>query len=743
VFVVKMDEQAPPPPYSETDIYSGTSSHHVLTPETSQADAASESGQTLLSVASSDDETIYTPPGSTHQNQVHEEDLDHVSSSSATAYFDLRPAYNQHTGPIEIYRLAVSHNTDPEDLLYPEALLAKDITEQDWKTFINHLLPDHTAGVNNDVADRKLRAELEDDISHLSLGHDNRSRSDISEAEAQLGPLRSPRIPRAMDRVEATISEWNDGFFNPRGIQISTIDVDAEIAAGEEERTHMPGSWIPWENENNGEPSTSNAGARKGSFFGNFLQAGTLRPGTQGFKMGPIVADNDGFRIGKNGLRADHEGFRIGNLLVADSNGFRLGGSRGLNAGNHGVSFGGRPFNKRDFRRDMKERFRGQVNNENNGDRGRSHSHDRRGKQRQRSASKSSTSSSSSSSGSESSLGSLPDYEDLRDQQLPIAKQSLIAWLSHPDQPITREAVQQAKQDIKNAKREDPRNFNQDMAALRSEVKDLMKRFKSAKKLQKKQRREDRRSRRAEKRALKKERRRERREEHRGGRHGFGCGGRHGRGGPWGMHPGNIPPPTMPGIPTPPPMPNFPFGPNGGPFGRGGPSHGRGGPFGGRGGPFGAVGGPMDNRGVFNGMTSMHGNWPFTQAHPCMPQVPSQPSFLSHDARFMDGLNPVSNSAEYIHAQLSEMSKAAIRNENLALGLRREATEEGLSEKERVRKCEEATMLEEEAETCRREADRLRAEAEAVDRELARELEEEHEREFEGQRSGVVPGAFN
>lgn len=124
------DLAAPPPPYSETDIYSnaGTSPHPILTPATSHADAASAAGRPLPSAASSVDEPIYTPTSSIHPNQVIGDDFDHVSSSSATAYFDTRPVYNPYSGPVEVYRIAVSNDTEPKDIVYPEALLAKDIS---------------------------------------------------------------------------------------------------------------------------------------------------------------------------------------------------------------------------------------------------------------------------------------------------------------------------------------------------------------------------------------------------------------------------------------------------------------------------------------------------------------------------------------------------------------------------------------------------------------------------------------
>jgi hypothetical protein len=91
--------------------------------------------------------------------------------------------------------------------------------------------------------------------------------------------------------------------------------------------------------------------------------------------MGPIVANNEGFRIG-NGLVADNSGFRLGRMLVADQNGFRLGGTRGFQADSHGVSLAGRSFGRRDFQ--GYERGRGHRRG-----RGRTHSRGRHRKFRQ------------------------------------------------------------------------------------------------------------------------------------------------------------------------------------------------------------------------------------------------------------------------------------------------------------------------------------------------------------------------
>jgi len=169
------------------------------------------------------------------------------------------------------------------------------------------------------------------------------------------------------------------------------------------------------------------------------------------------------------------------------------------------------------------------VDHHDCGNRGRSHSHGRPGRERGRSSSASSSSSSASSRSSDSdvSLPSLPDYEDLKDQQLPVTKQSLIKCLNHPQEPITREDVCSMKQEIQAAKMGSDRGIDQDrdIQSLREEVKRLMKELKSRKKAQRmarkqkrKERRAVRREQRKERRAAKKEQRKERRSARREGR---------------------------------------------------------------------------------------------------------------------------------------------------------------------------------------------------------------------------------
>ncbi|KAI6711284.1 hypothetical protein JHW43_006194 [Diplocarpon mali] len=604
--------------------------------------------------------------------------------------------------------------------------------DQDWATFVNYLLPEHAAAVNNDVADRKLNAELIDGRMHrLTLGKESRSMIDLREVDAQLEPLRSTHNEDSSQRLEATLCEWNDGFFKPRGINVSNSNMVTKVAVVEG-AGRMPGSWIPWEHEMNpGGTSSSNPNARKG-FFNSFMQAGP-----QGFKMGPIVADNDGFRIGRNGLRADNNGFRIGNILVADSHGFRLGGSRGFNADNNGVSFGGKTW----ARRESHDSGRGHGCHGHRDHRGRARSHGRHGRRQGRSPSTASGSSflDSSSSVSDLSVGSLPECEDLSDQQLPVVKQSLTEWLNHPDQPITKEIVRDICQKIQCADDDTSQQKDSDFYALRKDVKDLTKLFKDATKAQRKERRDARKEKKALKKTSRKEQRMSRRAERRikqeGKKDEKTSVPRGARAGPPWMSRG-IPGafvPSPPGsscvasspLPTQPPNPlpdSFPFGRSASvPFMKGLPC------------------GRDHMPPMPPAIAASHNGWPFNQ-NPSYALLPGGVSAPANPA----SAAPLADNAEKLHDQALQFEKSAELKELRAIDLQTAATGRDVSETERLKMRDEATRLEEEAEKYRREVDRLRAEAVHLDGEMAREMELEGDGtgNGQGQVSGVGPGSY-
>ena len=190
-----------------------------------------------------------------------------------------------------------------------------DCANVQWATFVNHLLPDHAAEANNDVVDRKLRAELVEGMHQLGLDQSERPRSDGSEINAQLLHLQQ-QISNTTERlrvVEPTISEWNKGFFIPRGILIKPVDQVAERAAGGE-TGRSSFSYIPPGEEMRPESSRNNRRGFLGLGGFPFIDAGP-----QGFRMGPIVVSQSStpcITDRTHFQQANNEGFRIGKSLV-------------------------------------------------------------------------------------------------------------------------------------------------------------------------------------------------------------------------------------------------------------------------------------------------------------------------------------------------------------------------------------------------------------------------------------------
>lgn len=85
--------------------------------------------------------------------------------------------------------------------------------------------------------------------------------------------------------AESTISEWNEGFFNPRGIQITTADLDAEMTAATGEETNIdPYPWILWGEGTQPESSRSNRRSLLGHGRNSFIDSGP-----KSFRIGPTV----------------------------------------------------------------------------------------------------------------------------------------------------------------------------------------------------------------------------------------------------------------------------------------------------------------------------------------------------------------------------------------------------------------------------------------------------------------------
>ncbi|KAK3327136.1 hypothetical protein B0T19DRAFT_420873 [Cercophora scortea] len=632
-------EDIPPPPYSETDLFS--TAGQPRSPTTSDYRRGSHGDAATQSSTSTNGDVIYTPPltprSSSHQSNF-ANDVDHISTSSANAYFETRPAPPPlQSRPQIVHSITVKDSTSPDSLPYPAELGERDVRPGDWQTFVNYLIPHYSSTSNEQIIDRKLRAERSSSRSNSNSNDDARSHSSGQRhAEAQLDQLRTADpLPDATQRrqtIDATTREWNDGFFAPRRITVRLTTHDEEL--------HIPGAWNQSFDQAESGAARGDAAGPSRSPFARFRPPFGGPDSRGGFRFGGIALDGGRVMVGEN-IVADRNGLRIGGL-VADANGISVNGTpmfggpsqprgswpppgppgggwgfgrggpwgRGGRGGPCGGPMGifgpegeaGGHHPERGFGRfrgrwendggDRHERGFGRIRgrfHDGSGDRhgrgrGRHRHHD--GHEQQSRSSSVSSSSSSSSSSSESSVGSLPDSTELRDAQLPLAKQYLESWLSNPAQPVTKEKVKQLKEQIKAAKKSgpnqsnginEPANIAFDQAELRKEVKGLMKDWKALKRQQAKLKRQLKRERRQKNRAEKQERRNQKREMKRAARDLRRSGRGSNNNNPEQDHPpASIPGPfpffngpNIPGVPGPgngngngPFQPHFPMGMN-------------------------------------------------------------------------------------------------------------------------------------------------------------------------------------
>lgn len=256
-----IDVDVPPPPYSETDIYSTSAGRSPIISQsgTRPARLSTASSHNSPSVhddassASSNSEVIYTPPLTPHSSHSNTQPFarspnsagsndgflspgnpnhlqssasvasDHLTSASAEAYFESRPvAAGVDSSPELHHVITVRPGSSPMDFPYQQEWANRDIRPDDWQTFLNYLLPNHAGESNEDLIDRKLRAEgIEHDDEARSAQSEKdggRSAASTSPVVAQLEQLRLEEHPS--QNMNDTVHEWNEGFFAPRGMII-------------------------------------------------------------------------------------------------------------------------------------------------------------------------------------------------------------------------------------------------------------------------------------------------------------------------------------------------------------------------------------------------------------------------------------------------------------------------------------------------------------------------------------------
>ncbi|KAF6844075.1 hypothetical protein CMUS01_01488 [Colletotrichum musicola] len=815
-------DDVPPPPYSETDIYSSSgrtennnNSNNSTSPYTPSGteDAASR----VSSHASSRSEVIYTPPltprtsgagaaGPQLQRPHHRHDsLSNTSlprsqqsaaqSEFAVAYFDSRPPPALSPREQLVHTITVRASTTPDDVPYAPTWAARDVTQQDWATFVNLLIPHHAAARNEAVINRKLQAEEEALAAAAAASGtastSGRSTNSSSHASAQLDQIRAdpetdPSAAAGVRRedAEAVVAQWNEGFFRPRGMVVRLSPVVEEL--------RMPGAWDQ-SFDRVADSSPASAGPAPMP-FPPMQPPPHGPPGLHPQSAPPSASRSWNFA----GIRLSEDGISIGDRFVADMNGIRMGSfvadERGIRFGGSSGSSNATPRGQPQYGQPWHPGPRPMYGPPPPpgpfppvphipavpppgpppdhplfpGTHGRGRGHGRHTSGR-RSASSSSESSeeSSSSDDSTSSIGSLPDYDDLYPAQLPLYKQRVVDWLSRPDEPVTRADVSQLRSDIRSARsaaREQARNPDAaaaagtpalDEKALKAEIKALTQEWRKLKRQQRSLRREKRRERRAKRREEKRERREQKRESRRERRASRREGGGRGRGGGqgpvvWGAPPpfpppgvhGPAPPvmpiPAVPIISTPPVPPNVNVHAQGSfPWGGGGPGRGGFGPggFPGGGPPWGGGfgrgwggGSPGAGRGERTPSDPLGGafpgSWPAPaaerSAEPSSPAVPPSSQSLFRAVEEME--RDLAQKVEELDKVCYEQREEELQNSSgrgRCGGGRPRGRGWGWGRGSGSRSDQAAQRLEEEIDAISRNVDKLKVEADA---EFAREL---------------------
>ena len=177
-------EDVPPPPY---------------TPNDPSTPASASVGEPLIDGAS-DTLSAQTSRLSLRGGYVsRRRPSERVDFPSARVYFEERPLQGQRPSYVLEHHVPTTYPLTRQSLPFPTPRVhyeERDLTESDWSTFVNYLLPESAvagkdAEVNGKPGSQTLEADHDDTLEQ-------------------------------QQRVYAVIEEWNTYFFGPRGVRIYT-----------------------------------------------------------------------------------------------------------------------------------------------------------------------------------------------------------------------------------------------------------------------------------------------------------------------------------------------------------------------------------------------------------------------------------------------------------------------------------------------------------------------------------------
>ncbi|KAG6112281.1 hypothetical protein E4U14_002115 [Claviceps sp. LM454 group G7] len=550
---------APPPPYSESNTYTSS-------PRTGLAplDDAASCISSFSSSSGTGDHVIYTPPmtprtsssahhyhNSPQQNQM----LRAQCSASATRYFDSRRVPT--TADISLQRdtfivgLHVQDSSVPGNFPYQDDLAARDVTRRDWAIFLNFLLPGLATRETWVVWERELRAE--------GTSEHDAAASSMNGMEPQLDTMREehPVVAAAARRraIRETVQQWNDQFFGPRGIHLVLEQDFGPHVQQEVEACTTSLEGLSFDDYHSGILPPENS---KGTFTEDHKGAsmGQDQAGQEDGKVGSPGRQNGGPNSDNKAFSQDTFGNPPASMGAfswsMDGNSGWCRSDRGEDLysandtphGHPGPGIFDHPERGSHEPPHYESRPPAHAHEDTRGRPG----HSRHDEKRPRALSTFSTASSVTSSFSaSSSVGSLPDYNDIQEHQLPLYAARLQDWASHPEQIRTKREVEALKSELKSLKTmpgTTPSNQGPSVnkRALKGQIKALQAQWRGIKKTQRQSHKTHKRERRQRRRAEKQERRQNAKEVRRA--YKDLRKGRTGRGGPGPF--GGMPAPPVP-----------------------------------------------------------------------------------------------------------------------------------------------------------------------------------------------------
>lgn len=249
-------EDLPPPPYSVHDesrpgahgslplATQAVAAYRTILPDQDVSGVPELAGHNIWTNARSsshsprgfaDVSPVSLPSQNPDLNETTSDDLYASGFVSALPYFELR-SYNQQQRPIDTYyhHMILDTNTQPDQLPFPQPndrWLSRGVDNQDWATFLNHLFPNYGSNRRANTA-TELEADAGLDMQGLSLENEKSLRAETrplmenyssssssAPASRSVGTVSDERLRRL--RVNAVTAQWNEGFFEPRGLFIT------------------------------------------------------------------------------------------------------------------------------------------------------------------------------------------------------------------------------------------------------------------------------------------------------------------------------------------------------------------------------------------------------------------------------------------------------------------------------------------------------------------------------------------